>query len=247
MVLALDCVKPPFYSQSLLTFQGSIKIPNSVSVLTVYGVVRDGDSSNKFSGWKMLIDDSTEQTISAIKNLCNWRNHLITDAPTTSLMAGIKAYVDGLTGLAMVYKVIRTRTRAQALINDPNETWLDAVSVALVGQFTLSTANNSGIKIPDTVKQIHGFNSAKITITNFAWHSTTAKGGLWYATLPTSGEIRNLEVDCNGYAFRNCTNMTNCIGIGDVGFYECADLANTYRPIWVWGPLGTASDSRDGF
>ena len=48
-------------------------------------------------------------------------------------------------------------------------TWLGAESVALVGAFTLSTANNSGIKIPATVKQIHGFNGAKITITNFVY------------------------------------------------------------------------------
>ena len=79
-----------------------------------------------------------------------------------------------------------------------SQNWLGAVSVALIGQFTLSTTDNSGVKIPATVKQIQGFNSAKITITNFKFNETTAKGGLWYDTAPTTNDysIRDLEVDC---------------------------------------------------
>ena len=134
-------------------------------------------------------------------------------------------------------KVIRTQAEFEELI--ASETWLDAKSVALVGQFTLSTADNKGINIPATVKQIHGFNSAKITITNFKFNVGTAKGGLWYDTLPTTLDysIRDLEVDCTGTGagnfgtgFYNCTNLTNCTGTGanvnGTGFYNCTNLTN---------------------
>ncbi len=133
-------------------------------------------------------------------------------------------------------KVIRTQAEFEQLI--ASATWLDAKSVALVGQFTLSTANNSGIKIPATVKQIHGFNSAKITVTNFAYDSSTAKGGLWYVTRPTTPDysIRDLEVDCTGTgslirAFYNCIGLHNCTGTGTggtdgFGFRNCTNLTN---------------------
>ncbi len=128
---------------------------------------------------------------------------------------------------------IRTQAEFNTMIASP--TWLDAKSVALVGQFTLSTANNSGVKIPSTVKQIQGFNSAKITITNFKYNSSTAQGGLWYDTIPTTLDysIRDLEVDCtgtDGYGFSNCTNLTNCTGIETgtygYGFNHCTNLTN---------------------
>src|SRR5690606_38106021 len=82
--------------------------------------------------------------------------------------------------------IIRTQAQFNTMIASPN--WLGAVSVALIGQFTLSTPNNSGVKIPATVKQIQGFNGAKITITNFRYNATTAKGGLWYDTAPTTND-----------------------------------------------------------
>jgi hypothetical protein len=133
--------------------------------------------------------------------------------------------------------IIRTQAQFNAMIGSPN--WLGAVSVALIGQFTLSTPNNSGVKIPATVKQIQGFNGAKITITNFRYNEITAKGGLWYDTAPTTADysIRDLEVDCTdawlgiGVGFYNCTNLTNCTGIGTgtglgYGFYNCTNLTN---------------------
>ena len=94
--------------------------------------------------------------------------------------------------------VVRTQAQFEEMI--ASATWLDATSVALVGQFTYGAANNSGIKVPSSVKQIHGFNGAKITITNFVYNGTTAKGGLWYDTRPTTLDysIRDLEVDCTG-------------------------------------------------
>ena len=113
--------------------------------------------------------------------------------------------------------VIRTQGDFETMI--ASSTWLDAVSVALVGQFTLSTVNNSGVKIPSTVKQIHGFNSAKITVTNFLYSVTTAKGGLWYETAPTTDDcgVREIEVNCTGtavsgrgYGFHNIVNLFKC-------------------------------------
>jgi hypothetical protein len=133
--------------------------------------------------------------ITGIKTFATGATPLITDAPTTDLMAVNKAYADNLIPYD---KVIRTQAEFNALIG--SSTGSGRTSVALVGQFTYSEANNSGIKVPATVKQIHGFNSAKITITNFAYDSTTAKGGLWYDTRPTTLDysIRDLEVDCTG-------------------------------------------------
>ena len=171
------------------------------------------------------------ETITGIKTFATGATPLITDAPTTDLMAANKKYVD----LHSLYdKVIRTQADFEDLIDSPN--WLGAVSVALVGQFTLSTEDNSGIKIPATVKQIHGINGAKITITNFKYNSSTAKGGLWYATRPTTLDysIRDLEVSCDGssgYGFYNCTNLTNCTGTGTgttygYGFRDCTNLTN---------------------
>ena len=154
-------------------------------------------------------------------------------------------YVDTqISSLSAIYdKVIKTQAEFEALI--ASDTWLGAVSVALVGQFTLSTANNSGIKIPDTVKQIHGFNGAKITVTNFLWTNTSVKAGLWYSTAPTTEDfsIRDLEVYCGGEgyvrAFGNCINLINCIGnsvavsYGSLhayayAFYKCKNIINCY-------------------
>jgi hypothetical protein len=146
-----------------------------------------------------------------------------------------KTYVDGL--LATYDKVIRNQDDFEDMIEDSD--WLGAKSVALVGQFTISKA--SGIEIPATVKQIHGFNSAKITVTNFAYDIDTAKGGLWYDTAPTTQDysIRDLEVGCAGTgtgtsAFYNCIGLYNCTGkgtgtgagSGGYGFWYCTNLTN---------------------
>jgi hypothetical protein len=175
--------------------------------------------------------------------------------PVNDTDAATKGYVDSIPAIPAYDKVIRTQADFDALIASP--TWLGATSVALVGQFTYDEPNNSGIKVPDTVKQIHGFNSAKITITDFVWNSSTAKGGLWYDTRPTTLDysIRDLEVDCTGtgisvYGFNNCTNLTNCTGTGTntgtesgtwgYGFRDCTNLTNctgtgTGTGIATWG------------
>ncbi len=212
------------------------KAPNSDVLYHYEGMYRDYGTTDKFTGWKRIINDEDAQTITGVKTFATGATPLITDAPTTDLMAVNKAYADNLIPYD---KVIRTQAEFNELIASP--TWLGAESVALVGQFTYSTANNSGIKVPATVKQIHGFNSAKITITNFKYNSSTANGGLWYDTLPQTDDysIRDLEVDCTGtgtggLGFRNCTNLTNCTGTGtgtgsesfSFGFNNCTNLTN---------------------
>jgi hypothetical protein len=163
-------------------------------------------------------------------NLTAGKKYLIDDVDVLAL----KADVTSVSAIEVYDKVVKTQSEFEALI--ASATWLDSVSVAFVGQFTYSVASNSGIKIPDTVKQIHGYNDAKITITNFLFSPTDAKGGLWYDTLPTTNDysICDLEVDCTGnrgYGFRNCTNLMNCTGTGTgtgagYGFADCTSLTN---------------------
>ena len=139
-------------------------------------------------------------------------------------------------------QVIRTQAEFDTMIESP--TWLDAQSVALVGEFTATAS----IVIPATVKQIHGFNGAKITVTA----SGGTVYGLSYAVRPDLDkgyEIRNLEVVCTGegasysYGFSNCSNLTNCTGTGTAGFgygygfSNCTNLTNC---------TGTGTGGSDG-
>src|SRR5690606_2988572 len=64
--------------------------------------------------------------------------------------------------------IISNQSEFDELVASSN--WLGATSVAFVGdggdlKFTLNTLNNSGIKIPQTVKEIIGFNNAIIEVT----------------------------------------------------------------------------------
>lgn len=140
---------------------------------------------------------------------------------------------------AQVYdKVIRTQSEFETLIASP--TWLGAVSVCFIGDggtLKFTKSDGQGIKIPQTVKQIKGINSATIEVTNFVSNSSNM-GGLWYATLPTTTDysIDNIVVNCTGsinentYGFVNCTQLTNCTGVGtgdySYGFYNCTQLTN---------------------
>jgi len=98
-------------------------------------------------------------------------------------------------------KIIRMQQEFNDLVSSPD--WQGAASVAFVGQFVYGSSANggiqstTGIKIPITVKQICGFNDAKITVTNFTDNSLTAKAGLWYNTLPATSDysIEGLTVD----------------------------------------------------
>ena len=136
-------------------------------------------------------------------------------------------------------KIIKTQAQFETLI--ASSTWLDAVSVCFVGDggtLKFTRSDGTGIEIPQTVKQIQGVNNAIIEVTNFVENGTTNKGGLWYATLPTTSDysIDDLTVNCTGtgtgYGFYNCTQLTNCIGTGTgtgdgyygYGFYNCTQL-----------------------
>lgn len=134
-------------------------------------------------------------------------------------------------------KIISTQTEFEALIASP--TWLSAKSVLFNGNngaFTLSTIDNSGIKIPLTVYTIKGINNATITITNFLYNETTANSGLWYETLQTNDEysIDNLTLNVNGnvaYGFNHCYKLANCISNSNgtstgIGFSTCNKLIN---------------------
>lgn len=108
---------------------------------------------------------------------------------------------------------IKTQEKFETLIADP--AWFGAESVTFDGEFII----NHDIKIPQTVKQIQGFNNAKIII-------QSGGNGLWYENLPTKSDyyVNDLSVECDGTAFFNCINLTNCTGIG--GFGNCINLTN---------------------
>ena len=118
--------------------------------------------------------------------------------------------------------IIRSQAEFESLIADP--TWFDAQSVAFVGQFTLSTPDNSGVKRPANVTRIDGYNNAKITVTNFKYNSTTAQGGLWDDEKTNNPHcyINDLTIDCTGTSdgdsygcfFGNNNTYTNCTGTG---------------------------------
>ena len=109
------------------------------------------------------------------------------------------------------------------------------------GEFTLSTADNGGIKIPSTVKQIQGINNATITITNYLYNETTGKAGLWYDESPITVDyyIRDLSLNCTSSTsgaggFYQCINLSNCIAnsistyYNAIGFSHCDNVKNCY-------------------
>ena len=131
-----------------------------------------------------------------------------------------------------------TKCNGNTLGSNITSVLLDGSSVGDTG-FTFSTSNNSGIKLPQTLKQIQGINNAKIVITNFAHNPSTAKGGIWYNTLPESDGyfIKDLEISCtsssNSFAVCNCINLINCKSTGistgngeGRSFYTCKNIQN---------------------
>jgi hypothetical protein len=213
------------------TFTGIVIVPDA----TVSGAAVNKGQLDLKANDNAVVKLTTDQTIAGVKTFES--SPIVPNAAANNeavnkgqMDEAIKGYADSIPAYD---KIIRKQADFEALIDDPD--WLGATSVALVGQFAVSRAN--GIKIPSTVKQIHGFNGAKITITNFVYNGTTAKGGLWYNTLPTTPgySIRDLEVDCtgtgtSGRGFSSCTNLTNCTGTGTgvygYGFRDCTNLVN---------------------
>lgn len=137
-----------------------------------------------------------------------------------------------------------TQAKFETLIASPN--WLsfetvyfDGIYVGNAG-FTVSTMNNSGIKIPQSVKRIMGFNSAKINLTNCLITGYYEKGALYYQQLPLTDDycIENIEVMCvavttspsSPSAFAHCRNLKNCKGSTIGGNYlSCNTFVNCHN------------------
>ena len=130
-------------------------------------------------------------------------------------------------------RVIRTQEEFEALI--ASEDWLGAKSVAFIGDGgTLEFNADTSVTIPVNVKNIQGFNDAVIYM-----YDDTSINKFGYDTLPTddSYSITDLKVISGtglreAYGFYNCTNLINCIGLGNspgatgYGFYNCTNLIN---------------------
>jgi hypothetical protein len=86
--------------------------------------------------WSEVIDSSSAQTISAIKTYATGATPLITDQPTTNLMAANKAYVDTTTINPNIL------TNADFLVND--------LGTAVYNVHDTPTVNNWGIKLTNT-------------------------------------------------------------------------------------------------
>lgn len=139
--------------------------------------------------------------------------------------------------MQQVYDVV-IRTQAEFVALYSSSTWLNAKSVAFIGdggtlEFTRATY---GLKIPNTVKNIVGLNSAKIRIIDFAGY-TGNLGGVFYETIPINGEHSvtglTLIINATGITsgFRNCSQVTNCVCVCTAtlscsGFYGCTGLTN---------------------
>lgn len=141
--------------------------------------------------------------------------------------------------------VVRTPTDFATLTQSP--TWLGATSVAFIGnggnlKYNYTGAN--GIKIPQTVKEIKGYDNAIIRVSNFVYNVSDAKACMYYHNQPLSSEhtIQDITLEVINSTslefvkgFYNFCNMTNCKCLmettltaddGEVGFEECANLTN---------------------
>lgn len=231
---------------------GDIELyPHKITAQELF--LRYYDASHDNEGIRFYVDMSDTLVLYSADGLADLYVNSVTVAPPLSSGdAANKGYVDKRAAYDVV---IRTQAEFEALIASP--TWLGAVSVCFVGdggtlKFTRGDVN--GIRIPQTVKQVHGMNNAVVEITGD--YSTQFAFG--YATLPTTDEyeVKNLTVKCfwtpvafcncrnlqscvgtgvatNGYGFSNCENIYGCSGVaestmdsGCSGFYQCKRLVN---------------------
>jgi hypothetical protein len=79
------------------------KAPNKTQLYAYEGFYYNTGATNVWTGWKQIINDEDAQTISGVKTFATGATPLITDAPTTDLMAVNKAYADSV-GFARVYR-----------------------------------------------------------------------------------------------------------------------------------------------
>lgn len=130
--------------------------------------------------------------------------------------------------------IIRTQTEFESLISSSD--WHGATSIlfdgSIVGDmgFVCDSPDNRGIKIPQTVKQIEGINSAKLVVKNLNTDDASETGALWYSYKSYDDEyqVKNISVYSEGAraCFVNCRNLTNCCAVnnGGIGFLECINL-----------------------
>lgn len=131
--------------------------------------------------------------------------------------------------------VIRTQEQFDRMLASP--TWLDAKSVALVGDggglkfnCTIGEANRD-IVVPSNVQQLHGYKRSIINITET--EGSFENGGLT-TNYNVDFEGRNLIVASEGsYSFGRCINLIGCQNIanssptdGVSGFRNCHELVN---------------------
>ena len=154
-------------------------------------------------------------------------------------------YVENLLSSAPISKklydlVINSQAEFEDFYTSLDSGTCTAKSVLFVGdggtlEFTRSDGN--GLAIPETLYRLEGINNAIITISNFAYNSTTNAGAIWYASTPTSSAycIRNLHLKCSNTTgtvrgFVNCLNLTNCnsqsSSAAAIGFINCVKLIN---------------------
>lgn len=113
--------------------------------------------------------------------------------------------------------------------------------------------SNNPVNLTNTgTKVVVGAGGSLLTFNGF-----TGGDGLKYSQRPTSGDYWmegvNVQVQSNevdACAFRNCINLTNCMGSGEsqltadklgVGFYECENLVNC-RGIGIGNDYGAGAN-----
>ena len=137
--------------------------------------------------------------------------------------------------------VVRTQTEFDAMIASP--TWLDAVSVLLVGSFTYTSGDGAGIMVPDTVMMIDGIDNAEICAQNdmdfllgYAQAPTGPGRRVTGLTLRALGDASGFRFMAGLYgcsAFNFATGFLSCTSLMDCratptgsGFTGCVGLVN---------------------
>lgn len=141
----------------------------------------------------------------------------------------------GKDGLSPYDIAVRTQAEFDALIASP--TWLDAVSVAFIGDGgSLKYSAQGAIIIPPNVKEICGLKSAVISVRSISNANSYIAFGYGSTVTDKSRSIRDLILETSGSGdtrgFGYCCNLSNCSvkmegGYGDnYGFYNCNNTVN---------------------
>lgn len=171
---------------------------------------------------------------------------------TSGLLAGDKVLVEwhelvnisGVYGDQIYDQVITNQTQFITLISSPN--WLGAKNVAFVGDgndFTFKPPVGTGMIVPASVAQIHGFKKATIELVNCSTPAEVEPMWVGYTERPIGLEysIRDITVKSSktvdfaspvfSQGFKNFQNMENCTFLSDgtfvaTAFAACVGLNN---------------------